>query len=467
MSCNRNYGISNELICSGNGKCVNGDCICNDGWTSRADGQLSNSYDCDINILYMKSIGGINFILSTIAVFLLLRTLSKHPPNFKRIQEPRTISQVAFVLCFSGTGMYSFCKLYDPVSFILFDKSIYTFPVGLGLALFSVFLSVGIIGFVSRLINFLQGYSKMMSTEAAIRIDHSIYLINFIYPILFIISIFMVVLMISCYILKQQQSMFFIGIAGGISLMTSLFTLSMVYFVQTSLREMRQYLNTTTTTINKHEIQVAYNTLNRTGMALYAVLFSLPIPMIIFTSWSYLIRKFDYLLSLLLTYNLILTLVSMRGSKQKNQKRKQTVDGPEVVSSRTRTAINNNIHMNIQQLRLFQLSKSEKKNSSKVNPIDDISNDDSIISLTLSTHRTNTDVMTSSKKFSIKSTEENLMSIKFNNDISPTNTPYTNRFVETFVGNGIVNGISNEETSNFKNRFNPDNIFSIVEEDLV
>ena len=111
LNCDRHYGFA-DAVCSGNGICVENRCVCHNGWTSMADMQLIHEYDCDINILTIKSLAIIATILSILCLCYLLYNLfhlRKHPRDAK-------ISCIySFIVSNIGILLYSIPKSIDPV----------------------------------------------------------------------------------------------------------------------------------------------------------------------------------------------------------------------------------------------------------------------------------------------------------------------------------------------------------------
>ena len=304
MTCARHYGIS-QISCSGHGTCVESKCYCDSGWTSRADSQVSYTYDCDINILYMKIFGGINFVLCIVIVLIFVSRLYRFPP--KDIN-PRNISQISFLIAYFGIGVYHAGKLIDPIHFVLSSNSPNAIPLSIGFGLFVVFIPFGMTGYLARLINFLRGYSRMMSTEALVRINKRISYIYILVPILIIAAfVLLVMIIVSLFYQSIASIMFRTGLAGGIATIFFAFGLIVTFIIQGVLTELKFSVTSTSTTANRttnnnsnDEVKRAYTKLLSLQHVIFYSLtcFCGPVSES-FGLWYYLTRKYDYFFPIL------------------------------------------------------------------------------------------------------------------------------------------------------------------------
>jgi hypothetical protein len=166
MSCERNHRADGYPICSGHGDCVQDLCICEKGWTSITDFMSSENYDCDIDIKAIRIWSLINIVLSVIsfaAITFLLRKEGAFTLN--RMKSIKFIS-FAFGIFTNWTSLpYIIGKYLNPE----------VYYIG-GSAMASISVCATIIGtclvgssFIIIMINFLQGYSRMLNQDRRMR----------------------------------------------------------------------------------------------------------------------------------------------------------------------------------------------------------------------------------------------------------------------------------------------------------
>ena len=299
MSCDRHYGIV-QPPCSGHGTCVDSKCYCDSGWTSRTDSQISYTFDCDNSILYMKVFSIINFILSSIIILIFITRLYRFPP---KDLNPRNISQISFLLAHCGSAAYHMSKLLDPVHYILSSNSPDTFPLSIGFGFYMLFIPIGMTGYLAQLINFLNGYSKIMSSEATDRINKRISYVYYLTPLMLFLAItFQFYTLFGIIYQSKSHFLFQATLAGSFAPIFFSYGLMIWYIIQGVLTEMKLCLTLTNNNNNNQndEIKILYNKLLRIQRLIFMSLTCFGGPVCaLFGIWYYLSRKFDYILHIL------------------------------------------------------------------------------------------------------------------------------------------------------------------------
>jgi hypothetical protein len=116
--CSRDYGIKGYPICSGNGICdtIKDICICNDQWTSSTDFIMNSGYDCDNNIVYMKTIGGVGLSISIIGIIIGTINISNLLPITKKklATDTRLKFTLVALMALTSSVFFFVLKLLDP-----------------------------------------------------------------------------------------------------------------------------------------------------------------------------------------------------------------------------------------------------------------------------------------------------------------------------------------------------------------
>ena len=167
MSCDRDYGIANYPICSGNGQCVNDFCVCNSGWTSYADWEINNGYDCDINILSIRLLGGLITFFGSISIYYILEflfTLNRY--NSLKIASQHLLLGLIYFIKLSCFFIFGVAKLVDPVKYCIGNNNrishLITFCCAIATAMIG--LSSGLFIIITG--DYVHTYSKMMDGES-------------------------------------------------------------------------------------------------------------------------------------------------------------------------------------------------------------------------------------------------------------------------------------------------------------
>ena len=163
------YDIGPSYVCNNHGICnLQGQCICNSGWTSRSDFQLGYYDDCDMSILFVQ-VGSIVLIISSAICFFIGSWNILHFLDFKAstLILPKNIISIFFLLASIFGIVYGAFRLADPVgnvvgadvgsSFGMSGFMVFTFA---GWAILSVIFG-----------DFLQSASRVFSAESRNKIS--------------------------------------------------------------------------------------------------------------------------------------------------------------------------------------------------------------------------------------------------------------------------------------------------------
>jgi len=164
QSCDHSHRYGMTISpCSGNGKCINGLCYCYSGWTGRADYQVDPHYDCDIYINGVIIESSFLVLLCFILIISSIRSLSLMKFKYSDIGRDAKVSLLFCYICNGlGDGLYSITKTINPYIFYIGSSNYLT---AIGSTIFISFTGLGWCYFFLIFTNFLQGYSKMVSSE--------------------------------------------------------------------------------------------------------------------------------------------------------------------------------------------------------------------------------------------------------------------------------------------------------------
>ena len=163
------YNIGPNYVCNDHGICnLQGQCICNSGWTSRSDFQLGYYDDCDMSILFVQ-VGSIVLIVSATIAFVIGSWNIIHFRNFNAstLNLPKNMISVYYLLASIMGIIYGVFRFSGPVenivgadigsSFGMSGFMVFTFS---GWALLSVIFA-----------DFLQSASRVFSAESRRKIS--------------------------------------------------------------------------------------------------------------------------------------------------------------------------------------------------------------------------------------------------------------------------------------------------------
>lgn len=212
--CIRNYGFY-SMECSGHGTCFTGRCICNPGWTSLADYEFNEYFDCDINTTTIVVFSSMTLALGIILIFLICRSFIVF---YYSIYDFKTGIFIGFLFQCIGMVTYSLGKIVDSNKYIIGPNE--GILPAISFCIIWIFQIVGWTSFVLSICNFLEGYSRVCPTESRELIRSRIHFLRQISPYMEIPAICGSIFLIMITIKPDQADMF--GIAINLCLFITL-----------------------------------------------------------------------------------------------------------------------------------------------------------------------------------------------------------------------------------------------------
>lgn len=165
MACKSDNHPFTDVICSGHGQCVDGTCICDEGWTGLGDFQRISGVGCPINKSTIKYWSIVNLIGSVFSVGVVIRYMTENGLlHIKRIHENRVRICLALLTMNIGAIIYSVAKICDQERFAFGGDA--TVATGFSLAVLG-----GVVSFSSYLtivLKFFRGYSRIINKTRSV-----------------------------------------------------------------------------------------------------------------------------------------------------------------------------------------------------------------------------------------------------------------------------------------------------------
>lgn len=159
MSCRTDNYHFTGVIFSGHGQCVDGTCVCDEGWTGLGDFQRISGYGYPIDKLSIMYWSMVNLIATCLgSCYVLAYIVENRLLYVKRFTENKAR------LCFScpsmnaGFQMYSIGKLYDQEKLAVGGSPVAS--IGVSIALFGGMLAFS--SYITIVLKFFRGYSKII-----------------------------------------------------------------------------------------------------------------------------------------------------------------------------------------------------------------------------------------------------------------------------------------------------------------
>ena len=240
MGCDRDYGIAGYPACSGNGYCVESQCICFEGWASKSGFEFDLGFDCDINLTIIKILMGIDLIVSSfVTLFFIFRFFQKRNYFGKEVNPTKSICIISFIFSNLGIMLVSYRRFDNP------ENNVVGYDVAscIGYSLCLNCLVIACLALYYLIVDFLRRYSKMLDPIWRDRINAHNEITSNVAPFSIIIPLMMTI--ISFISIKYPQygdywNMLSIIAAFFGYVFYATFLLSNFYVF---LRELKSYLN--------------------------------------------------------------------------------------------------------------------------------------------------------------------------------------------------------------------------------
>ena len=305
MDCQRNYGIPEYPACSNHGNCINGQCVCHAGWSSFGDFEVMNGFDCDIHILSIKIIGGLNFIIGILTLlYIIYYLIHRH----KKIYELKDLFPIIFMFLSLAISLQGLYKLINPEKNIMGNTNVLSILSCINSIIITSSIIISSAIFIEISIKFLFGYSIIMSNESKKSILMKFSIIKRInWPTACFHAIAASIPVIFAPIFPQFSDKFAIFYSFEIFFFTVSFTFIICYLVNTIIIELKIYFNNKIYIENQilinninylnnlNNLKLLYNKLLIIYYSILISGFSVFLPNIPFAFWSYLRRKYIYM----------------------------------------------------------------------------------------------------------------------------------------------------------------------------
>ena len=303
--CDRHYGIHGYPICSGNGYCVLEKCICNSGWTSNADFQSKEGYDCDININAMKVlcglVVGLGFIPFFFTIQYLLVTYPFKPSNSLEFNlQPHYAIGICHVIMILFSIIYGCCKIIDPTIYYIGNSNSISKLMTISVAISSFLLSTTSAIFIIICCDNITLFSRMLDGEIRKKLQQKVNKTKKILIPTFgflAISVLITILLIGIIFPSHADVILIFFILTIISVSIAI-TIFIFYIFNIHLNEVRRYIQshsqTSMNSLVPIEIVQGYNKLNKLKQSFIPNLVFSILPNFAFAFFPFLRRKFTY-----------------------------------------------------------------------------------------------------------------------------------------------------------------------------
>jgi hypothetical protein len=307
MSCNQHYGIANYPPCSGNGDCIDGRCICHQGWFDISDYNIQRGLDCDNNLYIIKYWALVNLIIACCTLLLYMYCLHREIISSYSRSKMWTMTtdskQAGLMLTIIANICLLLCSIYRYIGREKYLEEIDLHPQ---LAIFGVgamsAVAFNVSCFHLLLVKFLQGY--MMFVDVKVR-DHLMHVMSvtsslaYVFPVVY--SAVLVAITIACALDRDQSSNIYATmILLAFSIAYMYFSCSILYIFEVFLRELNRYLagnqsgpsNDTATYLYANSLYQKFKLASRVFTP--SLLGGIPLNLL-FLCWNFLRRKTTYL----------------------------------------------------------------------------------------------------------------------------------------------------------------------------
>jgi hypothetical protein len=320
MTCNQHYGIANYPPCSGNGDCIDGRCICHQGWFDTSDYNNVPGLDCDNNVNAIKYWSLFNLIVTCITVPVISYCLYKEIRFVLDQAKPLwTFGGKHTLMAFAwsaNVSIFLLCvfKYLDPSNEVVGSRQHLEMSVFSWTAMSSIAYTVSVFHLI--LVKFLRGHLIFMDAQMR---EHLTKVMNvtssfaIVFPTMFSTSL-LIVTVTSLVRPAKPHDIYASFILLSLAIAYIYYASTILYIFETFLRELSKYITQMQTKIDAstHSNQLTSPVSNESVTfnsvkALYAkfkmvnhlftpsVVAGIPLNLS-FLCWSFLRRKATYLL---------------------------------------------------------------------------------------------------------------------------------------------------------------------------
>ena len=284
------YNVGPNYICNNHGACNGqGQCICNNGWTSRGDFQLGYYNDCDISILFVQ-VGSIVLIISAAIAFSIGIWNVSHFKNLQMstISRPNNMISIFFLMASAMGIIFGSCRFSDPVG------NIVGADVGssLGMSGFMVFTFAGWALLSVIFGDFLKNASRVFSEDSRNRVKDMDITVRILWYRIALASLLIPIFVIVANIKSQTADGMTICVLAVCIFEVEIIAGMLIVILGTFNAEFAKYVSSATT------VQVELSAIRFRTQILYYIcaFFFLTVgpTMVVIAAIEYLRRKFTY-----------------------------------------------------------------------------------------------------------------------------------------------------------------------------
>lgn len=296
--CNRGYGIPAYPACSGNGVCVleTNKCLCNKDWSSLADFQVKHGIDCDIHLPTMLGLACSSLVVSSIGAILCLFALCCTGLKKTKGSYTKITKLIAFLICFIGMVLVACLKIHDLEKNVVGSSLISSS----GIFIMLTNLGIGFSYYLDEVVAFLRKSCRFIADDPnnifAFPLESKLLVFRRFRRIPPLIAFSTTAFLVIAHADPLRADLYSIGFMGVLLAMILVYVMLILSALPVFLEEMDKLLSARPNAPESTKIRQIHFYLSIVRKSL--IVFTLTIgPMhVVFMSWTYLRRKYSYLM---------------------------------------------------------------------------------------------------------------------------------------------------------------------------
>ena len=289
-----------------------GQCICQDGWTSRGDFEPGYYGNYDINIGFVRGFAVIVIVSCLFQACLALYNISTFDDyKLSTLRLPKSLISILFFISPLGGIIYGCSRLADPINNVV----AYEAGASIGFVVFFVFGNIGWALYSSILSDLLKKAGRVFTQESQEKITIISEFINRVWLRAAALNWFYIPLIIIAAVTKKGDNVL-IGIFVLFGIVVSLLSMMLISAIRTFNKEIALYIASGSA---GPEFLVLYSRtklLHAIGLYGFAIPF-LPVS-IAFAAWDYLRHKATYFIMIaMFNYSTAILVLVMQMKKSK------------------------------------------------------------------------------------------------------------------------------------------------------
>lgn len=295
-NCNRNYVIPSYPICSGHGVCISetNKCKCFEGWSSIADFQLIQGYDCDIHLYTILALACLTLSVATFGICVCISSIY-HSALLRNVFEPtkKLLIIYSFLCNFIGLFTASILKVINTEKYVIGSTDQGS----------TIFIYIALIGscmglhlFVNEIVLFLKRSLRFIDYSSIISLDTQLAFYNRYSPLFPWFAASILIVFIAVQVNPLRGDLYVIAFLGMDLLLFLFGGIVVLHTIPVFIDEMKKLIASHPEHTENENIQQLINKLTSAHTSFTLFVYTLAPPHLLFMIWSFMRRKFTYLL---------------------------------------------------------------------------------------------------------------------------------------------------------------------------